>query len=143
MPQARLKFEGGELELGGSVVTLGRASDNSVSFPDDDNISRYHAEIEPRGDYYCVVDLGSSNGITVNGQPVAGELYLWDGAEIALGGTSIVKVQFAQDGQYVEEEEEPAAQLEESGTTGGQVSESEPATGGSKKMLVASAGVFG
>src|SRR5690606_35937280 len=101
-------------------------------------------EIEPRGDYYCVVDLGSSNGITVNGQPVAGELYLWDGAEIALGGTSIVKVQFAQDGQYVEEEDEPASETEEAGTTGGQVSESEPAAaGGSKKMLVASAGVFG
>ena len=140
MPQARLKFEGGELELGGSVVTLGRASDNSVSFPDDDNVSRYHAEIEPRGDYYCLVDLGSSNGVTVNGQPVAGELYLWDGAEIALGGTSIVKVQFASNGEYVEEEQpvdaEPAASANEN------VAAAEAAPAGSKKMLAASAGIF-
>ena len=143
MPQARLKFDGGELELGASVVTLGRASDNSVSFPDDENVSRYHAEIEPRGDYYCLVDLGSSNGVTVNGQPVAGEIYLWDGAEVALGGTSVLKVQFASDGQYVEEE--PAAAIAEtSAETDGRVSESEPAAdGGSKKMLAASAGVFG
>jgi pSer/pThr/pTyr-binding forkhead associated (FHA) protein len=141
MPQARLKFEGGELELGGSVVTLGRASDNSVSFPDDDNVSRYHAEIEPRGEYYCLVDLGSSNGVTVNGQPVAGELYLWDGAEIALGGTSIVKVQFASNGEYIEEEQPFEAEPATSGTENVAAAEAAPA--GSKKMLAASAGIFG
>ena len=146
MPQARLKFDGGELELGNRVVTLGRASDNTVAFPDDDKVSRYHAEIETRGDYFCLVDLGSSNGVTVNGQEVAGELYLWDGAEISLGGSdnAVVRIQFAQNGEYVDEPipEEPIQQSEDAGVAAEPEASPESAPG-SKKMLVASAGIFG
>ncbi|MBL8185206.1 MAG: FHA domain-containing protein, partial [Blastocatellia bacterium] len=97
MPKARLIFDGREFYLGSGVATIGRAPDNSVSFPDDSNVSRNHVEIEQRGDYYCLVDLGSSNGTTVNGQRVEGEIYLWDGAKILLGGSAEVIVQFADE----------------------------------------------
>ena len=88
MPNARLKYNGGEFLMGSGVTTVGRTPDNFISFPDDGNVSRYHAEIESRGEEYCLIDLGSSNGTTLNGQKVSGETYLKDGDQIAFGGTS-------------------------------------------------------
>jgi hypothetical protein len=88
MPTARLKFNGTEIEPGDRLVTAGRAADNTISFADDANVSRYHIEIERRSDGYWVIDLNSSNGTTVNGERLFGERPLNDGDEIVLGGTS-------------------------------------------------------
>lgn len=146
MPNVKLKFQGGERIVSGTV-SIGRTPDNTISFPDDPNISRNHAEIEQRGDYYCLIDLGSSNGTTVSGQPVTGELYLWDGAEILLGGSAKLEVVFINaDGS---EPERPAAVADEQ-DTGHEAPES-PAPAeqvaappaGSKKMLIAAGGIFG
>lgn len=90
MSGVRLKFNGGELLPKGGVTTLGRTSDNDIAFPNDSNVSRYHAEIEVRGSEYCLIDLNSSNGTTVNGVKVAGEAYLKPGDKILLGGSSEV-----------------------------------------------------
>lgn len=147
MPDVKLKFDGGERIISSGNATLGRTTDNTISFPDDPNISRYHAEIEKRGDYYCLIDLGSSNGTTVNGQPVTGELYLWDGAEISLGGSAKVEVVFLNpDGS---EPDRPAATIEESN----EPTEVAPSTSmaepppvpqsDSRKMLFVAGGVFG
>ena len=73
MSEARIKFNGKELAIGETLITCGRAADNIVAFPDDANVSRYHAEIEHRGDGFWVIDLNSSNGTTVNGQALIGE----------------------------------------------------------------------
>ena len=88
MSEIKLQFDGNEIVLGDGVTTIGRTSDNVVSFPGDSNVSRYHAEIELRGGEYCLIDLNSSNGTEVNGQKVAGEVYLKKGDEIVLGGSS-------------------------------------------------------
>ncbi len=72
------------------VTTIGRTPDNHISFPGDPNVSRFHAEIELRSGEFCLIDLNSSNGTTVNGQKVAGEVYLADGDEILFGGSSAV-----------------------------------------------------
>ena len=93
MPDVKLKFDGREIPLSGGVTTLGRTTDNDVSFPDDANVSRQHAEIESRNGDYVVIDLRSSNGTTVNGEKLTGERYLAPGDVIMLGGTS--RIEFA------------------------------------------------
>lgn len=96
MAEIKLRFGEREFVLGPGVTTLGRTPDNAISFPDDSNVSRYHAEIESRGGEYCLIDLGSSNGTTVNGQKAGGETYLQDGDRIVLGGSSEITVEFAK-----------------------------------------------
>ena len=90
MANAKIKFDGREITLGHGVTTIGRASENAVAFPHDSNISRYHAEIRWRDDEFYLIDLGSSNGTTVNGTPVTGEQLLRDGDAIVFGGSSSV-----------------------------------------------------
>ncbi len=104
MASAKLKFDGREIEIGEDITTLGRASDNTVSFVADSNISRYHADIERRDDEFWLTDLGSSNGTTVNGEPVKSETRLNDGDVILLGNSS--KVEFALDAEPEKEDEE-------------------------------------
>jgi pSer/pThr/pTyr-binding forkhead associated (FHA) protein len=146
MPDVKLKYEGGEWIAKGTI-TLGRTSDNTISFPEDPNISRNHAEIEQRGDYYCLTDLGSSNGTTVSGQPVTGEFYLWDGAEILLGGSAKVEVVFLnEDGTEPERQvEEVEAQTSETDEIVA-APESQPESTQAKasgKMLLLGGAVFG
>lgn len=88
MPEAKLKTSDREFPIGDGVTTVGRTSDNKVSFPDDSNVSRYHAEIESRDGEFCLIDLNSSNGTTVNDRKVTGEVYLENGDRIVLGGSS-------------------------------------------------------
>lgn len=88
MLDAKLKFDGRELAIERNVTTIGRVSDNDVSFPGDSNVSRYHAEIERRGGDYWLIDLKSSNGTTVNGSPVSGETRIEFGDKLAFGGSS-------------------------------------------------------
>lgn len=47
------------------VVTIGRAPDNDIILGDA-NISRHHAKLRWQGDRYFLVDLGSSDGTTLN-----------------------------------------------------------------------------
>jgi hypothetical protein len=92
MLDAKLIFDGREKLVESDVTTIGRVSDNDVAFPEDSNVSRYHAEIERRGGDHWLIDLRSSNGTTVNGTPVDGEIRLTPGDLIVLGGSS--KVEF-------------------------------------------------
>lgn len=96
MLNAKLKFEGREITMKSGVTTFGRAADNAVAFPHDSNISRYHAEIEKRGDEFWVIDLNSSNGTTVNGNKVRGEMLLRDGDLVSFGGTSTVTIEIVK-----------------------------------------------
>jgi hypothetical protein len=80
-----------ELKVEQELLTIGRALDNTVALEDDSNVSRYHIEIESRGDAFWLLDLGSSNGTTVNDQPVDLERKLIDGDLISLGGSTIIE----------------------------------------------------
>ena len=54
-------------------VVIGRSKDCDIQLADP-NVSRRHAEVRQEGAAYWLVDLGSTNGIEVNGQRVeAGE----------------------------------------------------------------------
>ena len=96
MADARLKYDDGEFVLGQGVTTLGRTTDNSVSFASDSNVSRYHAEIEWRDGDFWLIDLDSSNGTTLNGASVKADKKLADGDRIALGGTSRAEFSFGE-----------------------------------------------
>lgn len=95
-----------EFELDGDFISIGRASNNSVAFPEDSNVSRYHAEIEKRGDEFWIIDLNSSNGTKVNGEKVATEKPLSDGDLIVFGGTSEVQILLSPREEEKKEEDE-------------------------------------
>ncbi|CAN5275663.1 hypothetical protein BH10ACI1_BH10ACI1_16250 [soil metagenome] len=107
MANATLKFDDRELRIGEDLTTIGRASDNTISFSDDSNISRYHVEIENRGGGFYLIELGSSNGTTVNGERIMSEKMLEDGDVITLGNSSVVE--FKSDTEPQQKEEKPAA----------------------------------
>ena len=65
------------------TVVVGRMPECDITLIDP-NVSRRHAEIQPRGDGFALVDLGSTNGSRVNGMRVA-EHELHDGDEIGFG----------------------------------------------------------
>lgn len=76
-----------------TVVKLGRNAENQVVL-NDPSISRFHAEIRAmNGDFY-VHDIGSKNGILVNGERVA-ERKLSHGDQIQLGSNPAQAVLFA------------------------------------------------
>ena len=55
----------------------------------DVNVSRRHAELRQEGAAYWIVDLGSTNGLEVNGKRVE-RARLRDGDRITLGATEVV-----------------------------------------------------
>jgi hypothetical protein len=69
--------------------TIGRSRDCDVVL-DDAGISRHHAEIRPGPDGWAVADLGSTNGVLVNGQQIQGSRPLVPGDRVELGSTVIV-----------------------------------------------------
>ncbi len=76
-----------QFDLGGPLITVGRASDNDV-IVDDPLVSRHHCQLKLQHGAYGFVDLGSRNGSTVNGQSVQ-EVALGPGDLIRVGNTSI------------------------------------------------------
>ncbi len=77
--------DGQRVPLGDYVVTIGRNDDNTIVL-EDPNASRRHAEVRPGDHDFVVVDLGSTNGIKVNGTPVSRH-QLVHGDRIGLGAT--------------------------------------------------------
>lgn len=70
------------------ATTLGRSRQCDVHVADA-NVSRRHAEVRREDDGYWIVDLGSTNGTVLNGQPVE-RAALHDGDLITIGATEIV-----------------------------------------------------
>jgi hypothetical protein len=69
--------------------TIGRSRECDVVL-DDVGISRCHAEIRPDANGWTVSDLGSTNGVSVNGLAVDGIYELHAGDRLELGSTEIV-----------------------------------------------------
>ncbi|HEY4024748.1 MAG TPA: DUF3662 and FHA domain-containing protein [Pseudonocardiaceae bacterium] len=89
--QASLQLDDGSnrnypLKQGGNVV--GRGQDADFRLPDT-GVSRRHLEITWDGQSAMLADLGSTNGTTVNGQPVQ-TWQLADGDVIRIGHSSLV-----------------------------------------------------
>jgi hypothetical protein len=83
-----LSVAGREHEVTKPSVVLGRSREADVRVADV-NVSRRHAELRQEGTAYWIVDLGSTNGLEVNGKQVERER-LRDGDRITLGSTEVV-----------------------------------------------------
>lgn len=84
MPRFRLRFLLQEFDLVGPEAVLGRSPDCHITI-EDPLISRRHARISIGDDHACIVDLGSRNGVRVNGRVIEEETPLKDGDRIRLG----------------------------------------------------------
>ncbi|HEY0756211.1 MAG TPA: FHA domain-containing protein [Ktedonobacteraceae bacterium] len=79
------KFNGQELALKRSIISIGREEDNEV-WLDDDTISRYHAELAWDNGQVYVTDNDSLNGVLLNGRRIRTSLPIKDSDELEIGG---------------------------------------------------------
>ena len=75
---------GQESPLDADMITIGRREGNTIVVKDP-TVSRQHAAIRREGRDFVLRDLGSTDGVHVNGAPIAGECRLRDGDRIAIG----------------------------------------------------------
>src|ERR671922_2438574 len=81
---ARLRVAGRTELLGSAGAVLGRSREADIVI-EDPNVSRRHAEVRPSGGSWIVRDLGSTNGVKVNGRRIQGPQSLKPGDTIELG----------------------------------------------------------
>lgn len=82
--------------LSKDVTSLGRMDDNDIVLSSS-HVSRYHAQIRRAGEAFLVVDLNSTSGTCVNGNPV-GEKLLRPGDVITLAGVPVLYGETAEEG---------------------------------------------
>jgi predicted component of type VI protein secretion system len=75
-------------------TTIGRASTNDIAL-EDEQASRFHAVFTIDGPFVSLKDLGSRNGVFVNGQKIETQI-LANGDEITIGSC---KMRFLADDQ--------------------------------------------
>jgi hypothetical protein len=90
--RALMVGEGKRTVLSGSRVLIGRSRDCDIVI-EDPNASRRHAELRNEDGRWVVADLGSTNGIKVNGRRV-GEAVLQPGDTVMLG---LAELRFEQE----------------------------------------------
>lgn len=86
--RAQLRYEGRAVILGTAGAVLGRSRECDLVVSDE-NASRRHAEVRPSGGAWVVRDLGSTNGVKVNGRRIEGAQPLNDGDTITIGLSEI------------------------------------------------------
>jgi hypothetical protein len=85
---ALLVADGKRMVVGAQGATIGRSRECDIVLPDA-NVSRRHAEIRPRGNGWMVADLGSTNGVTVNGVRIEQAQLLRAGDRVEVGTTEL------------------------------------------------------
>lgn len=89
MARFRLRFLLQEFDLAGPEVVIGRSPDCHITI-EDPLVSRNHAKLTIQDDEARIQDLGSRNGVRVNGRHIQGEHKLADGDRIRLGTQELV-----------------------------------------------------
>jgi len=85
---ALVVVEGRRMVLGQTGAVIGRSRDCDVVLADT-NVSRRHAEIRPAPNGWTVSDLGSTNGVLLNGRRVNGATPLGAGDRIEMGTSEL------------------------------------------------------
>ncbi|HEY2283373.1 MAG TPA: DUF3662 and FHA domain-containing protein [Solirubrobacteraceae bacterium] len=88
-PRALLSVGARRLPVAPDGGVVGRSRDCDIVL-EDTGVSRRHAELRPGEDGWTVADLGSTNGVRVNGRDIHGAHPLRAGDRIELGSTEIV-----------------------------------------------------
>ncbi|HEX3774928.1 MAG TPA: FHA domain-containing protein [Polyangiaceae bacterium] len=84
-----LRYNHHEIELPEGEFVIGRAANCQLSL-DDPLVSRNHATLTVTSEVVVVADLGSRNGVRVNGDRVEGKRRLAHGDQIAIGSQEMV-----------------------------------------------------
>lgn len=92
----RLRYLSHDLELAAGEFVVGRSTDCQLSL-DDPLVSRRHAVLRVRADGVTVQDLGSRNGVLVNGAKIEGARELAAGDKISIGSQDM-HLHLAEDG---------------------------------------------
>ncbi len=96
LPERRIPLTGAEVRIGRRSVSRGIEPEiDLIGPPRDPGVSRLHAKLVPASDgSWTVVDLGTENGITVNGQdvPSGDSVPLRPGDRIHLGAWTKITI---------------------------------------------------
>lgn len=76
-----------QVALSGSETRIGRTVDNDIVI-DENQVSRSHAVLTVDGPFVSIKDVGSRNGVFVNGTKVNAQI-LMNGDTIAIGDSQI------------------------------------------------------
>jgi hypothetical protein len=85
----RLRFVLQEFDLPRGVTTIGRSVECQLTL-DDPLVSRRHARIVVEDDAVHIEDLGSRNGVRVNGSVIQGSTLLRSGDRIRIGTQEVI-----------------------------------------------------
>jgi hypothetical protein len=88
-PRALLVVGGRRLLVPPAGGVIGRSRDCEIVL-DDAGVSRHHAELRPAGDGWTIADLGSTNGVLVNGEGIRGAHAVQSGDRLEMGSTEIL-----------------------------------------------------
>ncbi|MCA9554261.1 MAG: FHA domain-containing protein [Myxococcales bacterium] len=78
-----------ELAEDASELTLGRSPDCDITL-NDHNVSRRHCLIKRDWHGFTAQDLGSKNGVILNGKVIQGAQLIKDGDELQIGGVKLI-----------------------------------------------------
>jgi sigma-B regulation protein RsbU (phosphoserine phosphatase) len=79
-----------EQALNSDRLSLGRAGDNNLSYPEDSGLSRHHVAFERLDGAWTVRDLGSKNGTLVNDERISDRVHLNTGDRIRVSRLTLV-----------------------------------------------------
>jgi len=83
-----------------SRIAVGRSRDSDIPLLGDLRASRKHCEILRRGWHWTIVDMGSTNGTFVNGEPITRPTVLQHGDVIQIGACELVALNEPEAGTH-------------------------------------------
>jgi pSer/pThr/pTyr-binding forkhead associated (FHA) protein len=92
VPRFRLRYQATDLEMPVGDFVIGRSSSCSLAL-DDGLVSRRHAVIHVGHDAVTVEDMGSRNGVSVNGKKIAGEHRVRHLDRVVIGSQEMVLIE--------------------------------------------------
>lgn len=86
---------GRKYDIEKNEIYVGR-NETCEIFIDDEDVSRVHAKVITEGEYVSIQDLGSTNGLLVNGVKIQ-KARLQDGDRIQIGNLTVLKFNFVDE----------------------------------------------